>query len=220
MVKRTLIAASLAALPVVLTAHPLWSIAVESLLTSGDLVPGSIAAIFDQYNGRGELISRDETVVQLWADATGEVHSRVVSAKRNGEDVSDERRDNRQSGGVPFGAGQGQADETGDNGSPFAGLQRNPFAPEEQLHVTVVGAGSRKVLDGTVVLPIEFEHRTGPGAVNRGTAWIDVDSGDPVRLETTIDPLPRFVSELMMVQHYARNREGQLVVERVEFSGE
>lgn len=215
--KRLLIVASLATLPAILPAHPLWYQAVESLRMSEGLLPGAMAARFDQYNGRGELTSSDETVVKLWADENGEVQSRVVSAKRNGEDVTDERRDNPQSSGAPFGAGQGDAD---DDGSPFAGLQRNPFAPEEQLHVTIVGAGGRRVLAGVIVLPIEFEHRTGPDAVIRGTAWLDVSTGDPVQLETTVDPLPRFVSELVMVQHFARNQDGQLVVERVEFSGE
>lgn len=217
--KRTLIAVFLAVLPAMLSAHPLWSKAVESLRMSADLLPGTMAATFDQFNGRGELISRDETVVRLWADETGEIQSQVVSARRNGEDVTDERRDSPQSGGGPFGPGQGQAGDT-DNGSPFASLQRNPFAPEEQPHITIVSTGGRRMLDGAFVLPIEFEHRTGPEAVNRGTAWLDADTGAPVRLETTIDPLPRFVTELVMVQHYGLNEDEQLVVERIEFSGE
>ncbi len=203
-------------LPAFLLAHPLWREAVGALQESEGLVPGSMSMRFDQYNGRGDLISSDETLVRLWIDANGEVQSTIVLARSNGEDVTEQRRGDPGAGSRMFGPGAG---DDGD-GSPFASLQRSPFAVEEQPRVTIIAVGPAQSLDGRTVLPLEFEHRTAPDVLSRGTAWLDAESGTPVRLESTFEPLPRFVSTLRMVQHYARDNDGNLIVERLEFSGD
>lgn len=195
----------------------LWAEAVALYSEFGALLPGRMIVSFEQYNGRGNLVSTDRSEIEIWLDDDGEVQSRILSATRDGEDVTEERRDDPSSGAPPFGGGPGDGEDDDENG--FAGLQRSPFDPAEQANVTVTSIGAAQVISGVRALPYEFVHETTAETRNRGTAWIAVESGDPVLLEITLDPLPRLVSEFLMRQEYERDGEGRWIVRRLEFSG-
>lgn len=201
----------------VLPATPLWERAVELYRSYGDLVPGRMEIRFDQYNGRGKLVATEESEIDIWVDADGEVQSRVIRATKDGEDVTEERRENPRAGGPPFGGGPGDSQE--DDEGAFAGLQRSPFDPLEQANVRIVDVGPAALVNGVRAQAFEYEHRTGPEAVTRGTAWLSVDTGEPVRLDATVEPLPSFVREFVLRQHFDRDDEGRWIVRELEFDG-
>lgn len=217
MIKKLFCTTATLLLTVGLGADTLWDRAVTAYGEHEGLVPGRMLIEFDQYNGRDKLVTSDESVVEIWVDVSGEIQSRVVYATRNGEDVTAERRDDPQSGAPPFGGGPG-TDDDGDGGA-FSGLQLSPFAPAEQLNVDVGPAGATEYLGSVLARRYPFTHRTGDDSANVGTAWLDVETGDPVRLELTIEPLPGIVDEFIMVQHFERDPEGRLVVRELEFDG-
>jgi hypothetical protein len=204
----------------VVPADPLWTRAVEIHRDHADLVPGSMAIRFDQYNGRGELVSTDETVLAIEVGEDGALESRVTNATSNGEDVTEDRRRSGRFGSSFGGPPSAVAQDDGGDGNAFAGLQLSPFDPAEQENVTVTRLSGTRTADGIPARAFAFEHRTGERSVNRGTAWLDPSTGEPIRLRLTIEPLPRFVSELVMTQHYARDPGGRWAVERMEITGE
>lgn len=204
--------------PFSISANSLWENAVDLYGETQGLVPGRMAVRFDQYNGRGRLVSTEVTELELRIDPNGEIESYVLYAESNGENVTEERREDPQSaGGGPFGGGS-DGDEGGNN--PFSGIQVSPFDPEEQSRVTLTRIGPATILDGVTVRPIDFVHQASEDRANTGTAWIAVDSGEPVALEITIEPLPRLVTEFLMRQEFGRDGEGRLVMERMQFTGE
>lgn len=213
-----------AALPAVAQSQPslargaddLWGRAVALYAEYGSLLPGRMIISFEQYNGRGNLVSTDQSEIEIWRDESDEIQSRIVSATRDGEDVTQERREDPSSGASPFGGAGGGSD---DDGNGFAGLQLSPFDPAEQANVTVTGIGRETTINGIAAKPYEFVHETGENTRNRGVAWIATVNGDPVLLELTIDPLPSLVSEFLMRQEYERDDEGRWIVRRLEFSG-
>jgi len=198
-------------------ANSLWDDAVSLFDSYGDLIPGHMEVAFDQYNGRGELVTSDRSTIAIWTDETGETQSRVISAERNGEDVTEERRDDPSSGAPPFGGPPDDDEEQSDNA--FAGLARSPFDPEEQDHVTITNIGPVEIVEGVRSQVFEFRHQTSDRASNTGTAWLDTETGEPVLLRLSIEPLPRFISEFEMEQYFARDEQGRWVVRRLEFVG-
>jgi len=215
--KYALIVGFAALVAMVAPANSLWENAVDLFDAYGDLVPGHMEVRFDQYNGRGQLVTSDRSTIAIWVDETGETQSRIISAERDGEDVTEERREDPSSGAPPFGGRPGDGEEEDDNA--FAGLGRSPFDPDEQDRVTITRVGTVDVVEGVRSQEFEFVHRTTDRAANAGTAWLDAETGEPVLLRLTIEPLPRFVSEFEMEQYFARDEHGQWVVQRLEFVG-
>jgi hypothetical protein len=200
-----------------LSASDLWDMAVEYYAVYGDMVPGRLSIRFDQYNGRGRLVSSEFSELELSMGPDGEVQSEVVFASKDGKDVTEERREN-PSGGAPFGGGNDEPDD--DSDSPFAGLQRSPFDPDEQDRVTVVDTGRRERINGIQTRVHEFEQRTGESARTVGTAWIAEESGTPVKVVASISPLPGFVDSFEMIQTYDTDRAGRWFMTSMEFIGE
>jgi hypothetical protein len=205
-------------LPATLSANTLWDRAVDLYRETEGLVPGRMAVSFIQYNGRGQLVGTETSELELRINGDGEVEAYVISAESDGEDVTQERRENPQSAGGPFGGAPDGDDEPG--GGPFAGIQISPLDPDEQDRVRLTRVGPITLLDGIQVREIDFIHQTDEKRANTGTAWIAVETGEPVALEITIEPLPMLVHEFRMRQEYGRDADGRLVMQRMEFVGE
>ena len=196
----------------------LWQRAVDLYDQYDDLVPGSMEIRFDQYNGGGDLVSKDESQIDIFLGADGEVETRIVYARKDGEDVTAERREDPSSGALAFGGGMGGEGEN--DGEGFAGLQRSPFNPAEQANLELTDTGRVERIGGVRARRYEFELRTGRNSRNVGTAWLDSESGEPRRLEMTIAPLPPFVNSFSMVQEFARDADNRWVTGELRFSGQ
>jgi len=215
---RTLALLVLLLAPSLLPASSLWERAVTLYSSYDDLIPGRMEIQFDQYNGRGKLVATEESEIDIWVDSNGDINSRIIRATKDGDDVTEERRENPRSGAPPFGGRPGSEEEDGDGGA-FAGLQRSPFDPAEQPNVRIVEVGLPVVVDGARVQAFEYEHETGAESVTRGTAWLAAETGEPVRLDATVEPLPSFVREFALRQRFDRDDEGRWIVRELEFDG-
>lgn len=197
------------------TSGELWERAVGLYDAYGDLVPGRMSIRFDQYNGRGKLVSSDVSKIELVVGPSGEVEGRTTYASKNGRDVTEERRNDPAPGGL-FGGGGG--DQESD--SPFAGLQMSPFDPSQQASVTVIDTGRWEVIDGERTRVHLFEHSTGGENKTTGTVWIAENTGAPVKLTASIEPLPGFVDVFQITQTFDTDSEGRWYMTRMEFVAE
>ena len=196
-------------------AGELWDRAVDLYDMYGDMLPGRMSVRFDQYNGRGKLVSSELSEIEVAIGPSGEVESRITYASKNGEDITEERQDNAGSGG-PFGGG---GDE-GESNSPFAGLQKSPFDPLEQDSVTVTDTGRLETVNGVRTQIHLFEHSTGGVNVTTGTVWIALETGEPVRLAAGIEPLPGFIHLFQIIQTFETDSNGKWYMNRMEFIAE
>ena len=196
-------------------AQDLWSDAVATYQQHAGLVPGRMVIRFDQYNGRGKLVSAEYSEIEIRVAPNGEIAGTTVYASRDGEDITAERQDG---GGAPPFAGSGDGESDGD--SPFAGLSLSPFDPDEQQRVVVTDTGRSEVLGGTVTRMFRYRHSTSEKFGTTGTVWIDPESGAPVRLTGVIEPLPGYVNEFEMIQEFDVDSDGRWYLARMRFMGE
>ncbi len=193
----------------------LWDRAVDLYDAYGDLLPGRMNVQFDQYNGRGGLVSSERREIAVDVGSSGEVESRITYASKNGEDITEKRRNDTVSG-APFGGGGG--DEQSD--SPFAGLQKSPFDPSEQVRVTVIDTGRSETIGGVRTRIHLFQQSTGGENMTTGTVWLAEETGAPVKLTASIEPLPGFIDVFQMIQTFETDSEGRWYMTRMEFVGE
>jgi len=197
------------------SANDLWTRAVEYYEEYGSLVPGYLEIRFDQYNGRGKLLSEEYSEIEISVGADGEITSRTIFASRDGEDVTDERQ---VSGGAPpFG---GSDSDDVDRDTPFAGLMLSPFDPDEQEHVMITDTGRLEAVEGVPARVFLYRHATSERHATQGTVWIEPGSGAPVRLSAAIDPKPGYLDEFEMVQVFETDAEGRWYLSRMSFVGE
>ncbi len=199
------------------SADALWDRAVELFRQFDDLTAGRIDSFSEQYNGRGDLVSTEEGEYAVWEDEDGKLETRIVRVIENGTDITEQRRNNPDSSGMQFG-GNGGDDEDGEDNA-FAGLQRSPFDPEEQGNVSITETRDVRLETGEPARRYDFVHTTGRDTRNVGVAWLHVETGEPVRLELTVEPLPPFVSEFSMLQRFGRDAQERWVLREMEFVG-
>jgi hypothetical protein len=198
-----------------LIGQELWQQAVDFHRTYGDLTPGRVEVRFSQYNGREELVSNEESLYVISVTNDGELDSRLIYARKDGEDVTDERRED-PSGGSPFGGGpEGESE----GGGAFSGLGKSPFDPEEQGNVVVTATEEINRVNGYRARRYDFVHHTGADSASIGSAWLETQTGMPVRLQVGLEDPPGFVDTFRMVQEYSLDDQDRWVGTSLRFSG-
>lgn len=166
----------------------LWNGAVRSFARNEVWQPGLIRVRFDQFNRRGEQISSSRSLLQVTVDENGELQTTVIESEEEGEDEE-------SSGGPPF----------GDDDNAFAVLQISPFDPAAQDRVEARATGETRTIRGRQATAFAYTV-TGEGRRNAvGTAWLATDSGAPLLLETSIEPLPVYLESFFASQSFGGN---------------
>jgi hypothetical protein len=97
----------------------------------------------------------------------------------------------------------------------------SPFGPESQTGMYVKPLGDGGIVGGRHTMEYEFTDRSDAEVVMKGKAWLEKDTGIPVRIEYTPDPLPKRVKRMMTTMEYEHISPDSLIVSRmyVEVTG-
>lgn len=196
-------------------ADDLWEQAVSHFALYQDLLPGRMTIRFDQYNGRGKLVSSEYSEIEVEVGPDGEIQGNIILAIKDGRDITEKRQDDPPSWGGPFGGG---GDDGGD--SPFAGLTMSPFDPDEQQRVIVADTGRTERIGPATTRVMTFRHNTSEDGSTTGSVWLDTRTGAPLKLVAGIEPLPGYVDELEIIQSFEVDGDGRWYMSRMEFVGE
>lgn len=185
------------------TERELWSKAVESFSLNDDWQAGRVEVSFVQYNRRNERISSYRSIMAVTVGTDGKLETTVLESYQDGDP------DDASRSGGPFG---------GDDNA-FSVLQTSPFDPAEQHRVRTRGTDALRTIDGRSTRAYEYTVRGDGKRSAVGTAWLDVNSGKPVLLEATIEPLPGYLESFDASQRYSEN-DGKWTTESLDFTAE
>lgn len=174
------------------TTHQLWREAVRIHEQNQPWHAGLVRVSFVQYNRRGEQISSSRSLIEVSVGSDGELVSTVVESYEDGE-VNEEQSE----GGPPFGGEE----------NAFEVLQTSPFDPAAQPRVTVRETDRFRYIDGFPAVAFEYTVAGDGKRSAVGTAWLLEESGRPILLEATIDPLPRYLESFSARQSYSGDSE-------------
>jgi len=204
-------------------ADPLWLKAVERAREAeqAGLVPGTvrIETVVAKKDGS---VDHAGTVVFRTTDDPAEadgVGLEVVSAVQDGKDVTEEAR--RADTEARRKAAERRKEKKGDAGDTLKlSLDYHPFSPKIQGQVTARREGEETLGDRRAAV-FSFRHTAPSGKTAlAGRAWVDAETGLPLRVDASPDPLPRLADSMVTRVWFRSGPEGTWLPERAELSGE
>jgi hypothetical protein len=176
-------------------ADSLWARAVTLYQANANWVPGSVYVHMQEVDKHGK--PKDDRGQEIWTrlflNEDGEVDSELIRILDDGEDTTEEEKARREE------------EEENDDGNRVTMEGYVPFDPEHQDGLTVTPTGDEDVVDGRRYVVYEFEDERKPEEEDedgeemtvRGKVWLDVETGVPLRMVYTPDPLPKRVKKMV-----------------------
>jgi hypothetical protein len=195
-----------------LPADARWNRAVSIYAKNQDWLPRSMVILTEELNNEDEVQSWELQRLAVFKNSDGEMDSRILSAEKNGEDVTEERRKNPQSGNPMAGAPENED-------SDFSSFQKSPFDPEEQPGVSYRRTGKSRWIDGRRTYEYSFEHLHEKDRKTFGSAWLADDSGAPILVAISMEPLPTFVHHLEAKLYYRFDADAEWYMKKMSFEG-
>lgn len=189
------------------SADSLWAEAVSLMDASAGWVPGNIYMHMQEVDKHGEPKEDrgHEVWTRLYLREDGEVDSEMVKVLDNGEDVTEKERARAE-----------EEEEDDDGGGRMTMESYSPFDPEHQDGLAASPTGQEEIVDGRLCAVFEFvderksedEDDDNDGTVI-GKAWIEYETGIPLKIEYTTDPLPKRVKKMITTVHYEYQGPGE-----------
>jgi hypothetical protein len=197
-------------------AHDQWVRAVELNNAGPELTPGKMHQKMELLDGKGATTS----VTEIWAELTrndhGELRSETIKATRDGKDVSKKARDHeRKAASRPSKKGDRDVSVSSD-GDPFSKNQSGVRTTRRGRDVVASRqcATYDYVQEGT-----STDNGKQRPTVFRGRAWLDLASGQPMRVEYVQDPLPSMTKEMKTTIIYETLAGGHPVASEIRIEG-
>ena len=185
---------SMGATSQVVSGDQLWNRVLDNYRANSNWFASRLVITAIERNGAGRILSEERAVMRNYLNDEGEDFQEPLLVIRNGEDITEGRREDpnfgQPFGGVSFGE------------DAFQGLELFPFDPEQADSVTVQRRENRRFVGGRSVVGFDFVHETYGRFSNVGTVWVDAELAMPVRVEGSIRPNPAFVSNFEYEQSF------------------
>jgi len=198
----------------------LWQKAVAVHQRNSSWYPEKITVLSEVLTRRGEPSSVTQLFFSLRLGSDGRLNTELTRSLKNGEDTTAKMkakvqiRDSRQ------------GEEAGDPDDYSVSISDSPFNPGRQTAVSFSASNERHLLFGRRCQRFDFTYQT---AIVRngqkekltwsGMAWLEEESGIPVKLEFSLAPLPPRIRSLWAIYLYEKARPDKWVLSRVTISG-
>jgi hypothetical protein len=181
-------------------ADSLWQRAVVLSEKNEGLIPGSIRMRMQEVDEEGRP-KNDDKYYESWSSLSlgedGKVEFETVRAIQDGKDITEEQRAREEEAKADSGGNDGT------HGSESEGMDGyDPFDPDKQARVSTNLVGAGDLVDGKNTVLYEFAEQGEHGERTTGKAWLEVETGAPVRVEYSVDPLPKRVKHMVMTMDY------------------
>jgi hypothetical protein len=152
-----------------------------------------------EYDRRGETLQEREVVERVWFDGTQE-NTQLIEQR------------------ILRGDGSGMLPSKSKLPNPVENPHR-PFPKDASQDVYDYRFEGVEEIDGRPAGRIRFEPWLTDSLVSRGSAWVLLDSGEPVRLQVSPLKPPPFVDRLDILIDYGRAEHGHTQPRRVTLEG-
>jgi hypothetical protein len=206
----------------------LWTKAVAIYEANKNLVPGSMTQTVEELDGDGAVKSSTVSALRFSPDPSAEqgVATEIVSVVKDGKDVTAEQRkelDKQREKRAK--EEKKKADKDGER-SQSVSSNDSPFNPDFQKSVAVSDRGGRETIAGRACSSFDFSYTRTDGEnpkakpyTVKGVAWLDEETGAPLKVESTRDPLPRGAKRMSSTFLYEIRPDGSWVLKEMQFEG-
>ncbi|HSQ35141.1 MAG TPA: hypothetical protein VLQ89_04035 [Candidatus Binatia bacterium] len=199
----------------------LWQKAMDVFRRNSDWFPGKVSVVSEILDRKGRPDSVTELFFDIVFDEKNAARTELTRAFRNHKDVSVEMKKN-------LAGRENQDEKDAEKRDRFTvSLADIPFNPEKQQDVTVSAHAEKRLLFGRNCQRFDFTFRTAIVQKGRkedltwvGMAWLDENSGVPVKLEFSFEPLPRNVQRFWMIYLYDVNATPDWTLKEIRAEGQ
>ncbi len=179
----------------------------------------------EELDGDGAVKSRTVSELRFASDPAAEkgVRTEIVSVVEDGKDVTAEHRkefDKQRAKEKKKKSGED------DESSQSVSSSDSPFNPDVQTGIVVTETGGRETIGDRSCLAFGFSYaaddKENPKAkpyTVKGTAWLDEETGAPLKVESTRDPLPRGAKRMSSTFLYETRPDGSWILKEMRFEG-
>lgn len=187
-------------------ADPLWQKAVALAGANLDLVPGKMMSRIIELDDNGKTKSVNESWLRFYLAPDKQVETELLKAVKDGKDITAEQRKKMAEDRKK----QTASADSKDNKRPKKSIDlsdSNPFAPGIQASVIKKSLDRREIIQEKNCLVYEY-HYTKDELSYKGLAWLEEDTGTPLRLQYSLDPLPKYTTRMLTVINYSSDNSG------------
>ncbi len=184
----------------------LWEKAIEYAAAARGWTAGRSVTRVEKLRKSGAVESVEEIWSSFSAAPDGSVEEAIVKVVKDGRDRTEEVRRRKAR----------ERDQSRRSGT--ADTEPGVFEPAAQPYVRRARTDDVRTIDGRACRGYEFTQKTRDG-VARGTAWLDDETGRPVELSFTPEPLPSLVKRLSVRIRFEFTPPDRWVAAKIESEG-
>jgi len=195
----------------------LWQKALKLFSANKDWIPGTIIQRTELLTDQGKPESTHEIWIEYKKDDKDKITSEIVKVIKDGKDVTDEFKKEQN---------KKQKKKDKEDSASFE-LNDNPFNPDLQKNVSIKATNETQRISGKNCACFEFSQKVEfrendkiLTVTNRGKAWLDKETGYPLKLEYTFDPLPKRMKSIWTIILYEITPEGNWYAKEMTMDGE
>ncbi|MCX6558128.1 MAG: hypothetical protein NTW95_11995 [Candidatus Aminicenantes bacterium] len=198
----------------------LWQKALVVFQKNSDWVPGKMSILSEMLDRKGRPDSITQMVFNIVLDGRGKARTELLQAFKDNKDVSAEMKKKMETSEEPDGKNAKKKDTF------TISLADSPFNPDKQHQVTVQATGEKQLLFEKTCRRFDFSFQTEIVQKSKkenltwvGKAWLDENSGIPVKLEFSFEPLPKHVYSLWTIYMYETTVSGDWYLKEIKVQG-
>ena len=195
----------------------LWQKALKLFSANKDWIPGNIIQRTELFTEQGKPESTHEVWIEYKKDDKEKITSEIVKVIKDSKNVTDEFKKEQS---------KKQKKKDKEDSASFE-LNDNPFNPDLQKNVSIKVTNETQRISGKNCTGFEFsqkvefrENDKKLTVTNRGKAWLDKETGYPLKLEYTFDPLPKRMKSIWTIILYEVTPEGNWYAKEMIMDGE
>jgi hypothetical protein len=200
----------------------LWQKALDVFQKNNNWFPSKVSILSEMLDRQGRSDSITKLYFSITVDDKGEAHTELLQALKDGKDISADMKKKLE-------ASEALEEKTAKKKDTLTvSLAENPFNPDRQQGVTVRAHAEKQLLFGRVCQRFDFSFKTEIDRKNKkvekttwvGKAWLEENSGIPLKLEFSLEPLPKHVNSLWTIYLYEINATGDWVLKEIKVQGQ
>jgi hypothetical protein len=199
----------------------LWQKALDVFRKNSDWIPGKMSIRSEILDRKGRPDSVTRLDFRILVDDQGNARTELLQAFKNGKDVSAEMKKSIE-------VREAKEAKAADKKDRFSiSMSDIPFNPDKQQNVTVRDHAEKQLMFGRTCQRFDFSFETAITRTKKkesltwiGKAWLDENSGIPVKLEFSIEPLPKNVYRFWTIYIYEISTEQDWTLKEVKVEGQ
>jgi hypothetical protein len=200
----------------------LWQKALAVFQQNSDLLPHKMEVFSELLDRRGRTDTVSQFYFDIRYDGQGKSRSELTRAFKDGQDISAEAKKRFIGSDAPPEKPGAKKRQT----FTFS-MSDVPFNPERR-HLTAARARPEtQVLFGRSCRRFDISFRANSAVKEParemnwvGMAWLEEESGVPVKLEFSIEPLPKNVNSLWTIYRYELDAAGDWALREISVQGQ